>query len=111
MGDVLRVLAHDRLQLFEFGSAGGPGVQATHTIQVRLVGNVLVQGAARLLLAEQKRQVLGPELNGRLGKIQDVARLEPLAPGSRLSLRNFKAAGGRRDRNKSHEGGLLASGS
>ena len=54
-GHVLRVLAHDGLQLLEFRSAGGCGIQSAHGIQIRFVGDVLVQGAARLLLAQQKR--------------------------------------------------------
>ena len=59
------------------------GIQTAHAIQVRLVGDVLVQCAAGLLLAQEKRQVIGPKRNGGLRKVENIAGFQAL--GTRLA--------------------------
>ena len=108
-GHILRVLAHDRLQLLQFRGARAAGIEAAHAIQIRLVGNVLVQRAACLLLAQQEREVCGRKGNGRLREIENIARFQSLAPGPRLLCRWCISRVLSSNRDQRHESNFLAS--
>ena len=72
--------AHDALQTRHRRCIGSLCVHAAQLVDVRLVGDVLVQRAVRLLLPQQKRQIVPRNRNRRLGKIENLACLQLRAP-------------------------------
>src|ERR1700722_19701345 len=71
------------MQLLNLSGVGRLRIESAQLVGGRLVSDVLVQRAACLPLAQQEAQVICGNGNGRLGKVENLAGLEPPAPGAR----------------------------
>ena len=63
---------------------GALGIEAADGVGIGLIGDVLVECAARLLSRKQKRKILGGKNQRRLREEENIAGFEPHAPLARL---------------------------
>ena len=76
-----RIAAHHGMQLIDDGAGRGLFVHTAQAINFRFVGDVFVEAASGLVLAEKKLNIVFGQRYGSFRKVENAARFERRAPG------------------------------